>query len=188
VGKQTRAFAAILVPEAVRADLAAALERAAREAGARRSPWVPARNWHVTLAFFGDLAAAGLAHLEQGLAGIAAEWFPFDVHAEGAGRFGDGLTWIGLGGKARRVVGLMRAAEQLLADAGAPRGQHQSRPIPHLTVSRDGNAERWVRALHGYRGPGWTVGEITLMASHLGQGPGGSARYSPIARFPFPSG
>ena len=42
-----------------------------------------------------------------------------------------------------------------------------------------------VHALSVYKGPEWTVSEIRLMASVLGEGRGGGALHHEVARFPL---
>ena len=53
---------------------------------------------------------------------------------------------------------------------------------PHVTVARLGRpteVSNWVRLLDGYAGPRWPADRITLVASHLGEGPRGRPRYEP---------
>ena len=52
---------------------------------------------------------------------------------------------------------------------------------PHLTVARCGRPTEvtaWVRLLDGYRGPAWQADRLTLVASHLGEGPRRRPRYA----------
>ena len=47
---------------------------------------------------------------------------------------------------------------------------------PHLTVGRTKfphDVSSWVRLLDSYTGPRWRAGELTLVASYLGEGPRG---------------
>ena len=56
----------------------------------------------------------------------------------------------------------------------------------HLTLARLGRpseATRWVRVLDAYRGPSWTLDEVALVASHLGEGPRGRARHEVVESF-----
>ena len=57
---------------------------------------------------------------------------------------------------------------------------------PHLTlarVNRPVEASRFVRLLDAYDGPTWTVGELALVASYLGQGPRNRARHEVVETF-----
>jgi 2'-5' RNA ligase len=55
-----------------------------------------------------------------------------------------------------------------------------------VTVARVGHPQdvtAWVRLLDGYRGPAWIVDRLSLVASHLGEGPRGRPRYEPVEDF-----
>jgi len=61
---------------------------------------------------------------------------------------------------------------------------------PHVTVARlkhPQEATAWVRLLDAYRGPGWTVDHVDLVASYLGEGPRKRPRYETVATFPLGS-
>ena len=42
---------------------------------------------------------------------------------------------------------------------------------------------KWIRVLEAYRGPSWTATEISLVESHLGEGPRKRPRYEVIESF-----
>jgi 2'-5' RNA ligase len=44
---------------------------------------------------------------------------------------------------------------------------------------------KWVRLLDAYRGPVWTADALTLVQSHLGEGPHNRPRYEVLERFPL---
>lgn len=57
---------------------------------------------------------------------------------------------------------------------------------PHLTLgrlTRPAEMSNWVRLLDGYRGPTWTLGEVALVASYLGEGARGRPRYEVLETF-----
>jgi 2'-5' RNA ligase len=59
---------------------------------------------------------------------------------------------------------------------------------PHVTLARTGRpieATRWIRVLDAYRGPSWSVEEIALVASYLGEGPRRRPRYEVLDSFPL---
>jgi 2'-5' RNA ligase len=59
---------------------------------------------------------------------------------------------------------------------------------PHLTLARIGrplDATKWIRVLDAYRGPTWDALEISLIESHLGEGPRKRPRYEVIESFPL---
>lgn len=54
----------------------------------------------------------------------------------------------------------------------------------HVTLARlrpPADATKWLRVLDTYVGPDWLVERIALVASFLGQGPGGHPRYETVA-------
>ena len=54
----------------------------------------------------------------------------------------------------------------------------------HVTLARLGRpaeVSNWVRLLDAYQGPAWTADRIALIASYLGEGPGGRPRYETVA-------
>lgn len=123
---------------------------------AQRPQWPtdPAR-WHVTLAFLGDDADPGSvdAQLGRALAGRPA----FDLRLEGAGAFGRGPVWVGVGGD-------LPALHALAAAVAGATGVGTDRPYrPHLTVGRRVPRER----LATYRGPQWRATEVELVRSDL---------------------
>ena len=62
---------------------------------------------------------------------------------------------------------------------------------PHLTVARTRfphDVTDWVRLLDGYVGPRWRADRLTLVESHLGEGPRGRPRHVPVETFPLGDG
>jgi 2'-5' RNA ligase len=57
-----------------------------------------------------------------------------------------------------------------------------------VTLARLGHPEeltRWVRLLDAYEGPAWHVDTLTLVRSHLGEGPRRTPRYETVGEFPL---
>ncbi|WP_243058559.1 RNA 2',3'-cyclic phosphodiesterase [Nocardioides sp. SR21] len=82
----------------------------------------------------------------------------------------------------RLATGCRAAANR----AGVPVDGQRFRP--HVTVARLGHpaeVSSWVRLLDGYAGPRWTADRVTLVDSHLGEGPRGRPRYDPVEEFPL---
>lgn len=187
-----RAFFAVLPPPEVHEDLSAHL-RPRRDADTGRDwRWTREEHLHLTLAFLPDLPD----HLEDPLAESVATWaerqHPLGMSFGGAGAFPDPgaakVIWIGVP-EEEAATGL-RAWSRALRDHANHAGAEVDgqRFTPHVTVaraSRRRSAGRWVQALDAYRGPGFTVDEVVLIASHLGQGAGGSPRYEVRHRFPL---
>ena len=58
----------------------------------------------------------------------------------------------------------------------------------HLTLGRlawPGEASNWVRLLDAYAGPPWSADSLTVIGSHLGEGPRRRPRHEVLAELPF---
>ena len=86
-----RAFVALVPPAAVLAELATALAPVqAAQPGLR---WTPSGQWHLTLAFLGEIDEGVLPDLTERLARAARRHPPLELALGGAGRFGDRVLW-----------------------------------------------------------------------------------------------
>lgn len=181
-----RAFVAILLDEAVRAAVAAVVERLRPLGGS--VAWVPAANLHLTLQFLGEQPEERLAAAEAALDDAAARSAPIETALHGIGAF-PGLErprilWVGLAQGALEVRALQARVAEALAREGF---QREERPWhPHLTIGRVHDDRRWRReagpALRqalaqaaGTRFGTLRISEVALMRSDLS--PGG-ARYT----------
>jgi 2'-5' RNA ligase len=185
-----RMFVAVVPPAEVVEHLDAFLD-VRREAAAYR--WAPPEQLHVTLAFLADVPDRKLDDLVERLESAAGRRTPFEAAVAGGGAFPNvgraRVLWAGLEldetGRtelSRMATGARAAATR----AGVPVDGQRFRP--HVTLARLGQPDEvtpWVRLLDSYRGPSWTVDHLTLVASYLGEGPGGRPRYDPVGDFPF---
>lgn len=186
-----RLFAAVVPPQDALEHLDEFLEPR-RASGTFR--WSPIGQWHVTLAFYPDVAEHRVEDLVAGLEAAAAKRRPSGVAIAGGGAFPHAaaarVVWAGLDGEApdcleelgRLATGCRAAA----ARAGARVDGQAFRP--HLTLARIGAPQevtRWVRLLDGYRGPTWAADTVTLVASHLGEGPRRRPRHEVLAEVPL---
>ena len=188
-----RVFAAVVPPVAAREDLADFLAprwEAGRADGLR---WTDPEQWHVTLAFAADVDDWRLEEAEERLAAAAARSEPLVGGVAGGGAFPDPVrakvVWAGLaldGGGSAVLERLAVGARTALATAGAEVDGARFRP--HLTLARrnrPGRVDDWVRLLDGYRGPAGAYEHLTLVASHLGEGPRGRPRHEVLAELPL---
>ncbi|MCT1806005.1 RNA 2',3'-cyclic phosphodiesterase [Corynebacterium sanguinis] len=174
-----RLFAAVLPPDEVREHLVRAL-RPIRDLSSELR-WTDPDTWHLTMAFYGNQpndAAAVTDHLAQ----ATAFRRPLRLHLRGAGAFDRRTLWIGVGGDKPQL-------RELMADCSVDCDERR-RQRAHLTVAKRCNRTRdvWLmedhsRALSVYCGPDFTVDEVHLMESHLGQGRGGGPRYDIVDTF-----
>lgn len=136
---------------------------------------LPAAQWHLTLAFYGEVTDERVGDLSERLGRAARRTAPPTLRLEGAGTFGRRarrahVLWAGLAGD---VDGVRRLAERCAA-AGRRAGiGMEDRPFrPHLTIGRTRGREAdltdVIAALSPYAGPSWTAGELRLVESHLG--------------------
>jgi 2'-5' RNA ligase len=174
-------FVALRLPDAVVADLAAAHSALPPElaAGYPGLRWVPPQNWHVTVAFLGDLAPGRLADLETRLARAAGRHSPMTLSLGGSGHFGSRVLYVGVGGDR---VALERVAASVSAAARRAKVAVEERPYrPHLTLARwrgPTSLHALAEPLADYAGPAWLAGSVDLMESTPLAGPGQSPRYA----------
>ena len=165
-----------------------------REAAAFR--WTLPDQWHVTLAFLAEVPDRAYDELVERLSRAAHKRRPMRATIAGGGAFpnvararglwtGVELDTVGLDGgeELRRLATGCRAAASK-AGIEVPGERFK----PHITIARTRTpveATRWVRLLDGYRGPAYDLDEISLIASHLGEGPRKRPRYEVMETFPL---
>jgi 2'-5' RNA ligase len=175
-----RLFVAAYPPERACAHLAATV--AALAVGRAAAAGVNARlaapaNWHVTLAFLGDVPDERAQDAGTALAAAVAGWRGGrpELWLGGGGRFGRGrftIMWVGLGGE---VDALTRLGTTIRRELRRSRLPYDRKPLrPHLTLARPGDrvdVADDLAALRRYEGPRWELSELRLVRSHLGPNP-----------------
>jgi 2'-5' RNA ligase len=153
--------------------------------------WTPADQIHLTLAFLADVPDHRLDELVERLAQAARRRTAFGTAIAGGGAFPNPargrvlVTGLDLAEDASTELDRLAAGSRTAAATSGLVVDGQ-RFRPHLTVARTrGPSElsSWVRLLDTYRGPDWTVGEVTLVGSHLGEGPRGRPRHETLDTF-----
>ncbi len=149
--------------------------------------WTDPGGWHLTLAFLGsveDERVPGLAvRLDAVGATVARAEVALAAEAERAP--GGRVLWVPLEDDAplRPLTDAVRGAVRLAGLAC------DDRPFTgHLTLARARDRGRVPRAAadaYGGVRHAWTVSEVVLYRSHLGQGPGRRARYEALSRVPL---
>ncbi len=185
-----RLFVALVPPQHAVEHLAEFMApRHEAETGFR---WTAEEQWHITLAFMPHVADRHLDDLQARLARAASRRTPFEMSFAGGGAFPSPsrakVLYAGVEAKPdgtelhRLATGARAAANK--AGAEAEGGRFHA----HLTlarIARPTEATRWIRILESYHGPAWTAEEITLIESHLGQGPRRRPRYEVVETFPL---
>ncbi len=187
-----RMFVAVIPPTEILEGLAAFVEPRREADGPLR--WTHPDQWHLTLAFMASVTDHRLDELTDRLERAAVRRSPFDARIGGGGAFPHvaraRVLWLGVSAVTaernpsdeltRLTAGSRAAAGKAGIDVGAGRFR------PHLTMARfrvPVDATRWIRVLDAYAGSTWTVEEIVLIESHLGEGAHGRPRYESRGTF-----
>ncbi len=161
--------------------------------------WTDPEQWHVTVAFYGDLPDGAVpdlvASLRHELVGLRAPL----LRLRGAGSYSGRTLWAGVVGDG---PGDAESLAAIFASAGAV-GEHlaveperRERRRAHLTLARIAAASRRddrapaelasaVRALAVYEGPAWRAAGLVLFRSELGAGRAGGPLHDAVAELPL---
>lgn len=153
-----------------------------------RLRWVPPEQWHITLAFYGDVPDDVADGLAERLGRAAARTSVLGLALAGAGTFPrqarKALTlWVGVAGDTDALA--------RLADRCAAAGRRCAIPMkervfrPHLTLARSRrdpvDLRDRVAALASYAGSPWSVCDVRLVHSTLGS----TVRHETLASWPL---
>lgn len=180
-----RAFVALAPPDEAKDELARAL-RPAYEAypGLR---WNRIEDWHITLAFLGELPSSAVPLLRSALSGAAVGRPALRLGLRGGGHFDGRLLWSGVDGD---LAGLHRLAEEVRGLVRARGIGFRERPLhPHLTLARArrddaGSVPASAAVLAGFTGRSWWTARLHLVGSNTARGPG-PIHYRDIESWPF---
>ncbi|MGH4024572.1 MAG: RNA 2',3'-cyclic phosphodiesterase [Pseudonocardiaceae bacterium] len=175
-----RLFVALSPPAEAVDDLRAGT--AALREMAPQLRWTPPEQWHLTLAFLGEVEEPVLGALTNRLTRAAKRHPPLALSLGGGGRFGQRVLWTRVHGDRHGLRRLADSAQAAARRSGVPMEQRPYRP--HLTLARAGNGadlRPLVERLSDFEGLGWVADRLHLVRSSLGAGPGGYARHEPIA-------
>ena len=178
-----RLFVALIPPHVVAEELATRVAPLRELAPELR--WNRPEQWHLTLAFLGEVGDAARGDVANRLERAARRHPPLPLSFAGGGRFGGRVLWTGVRGDGNA---LRRLAESVRAAARRARLPVEERPYrPHLTLARAADVElrALVERLASFEGQEWVAEELHLVRSHLGAGPGGTALYEPLASWPL---
>jgi 2'-5' RNA ligase len=182
-----RMFVAAVPPDHVLEELEDFL--AVRREADRDLRWAPADQWHLTLAFLAAVPDRAYDDLCERLGRAAGRRSPLTLSLAGGGAFPNP-------GRAKVLWARVEVDDDVELDrlatgcrAAATKAGIEvpgERFKPHLTVARSGRvfeATRWLRVLDAFRSREFALEEISLVASHLGQGPRGRPRYEVLETF-----
>ena len=188
-----RLFAALELPPAAHEQLAALQNELKAAAPPRSVRWARPEGIHLTLNYYGDLAAERLPALQAGLARAAAQAEPMALTAAGVGVFPNAarpsVIWAGVMGTLAPLERLAAAVEEEALRLGF---KPEGRPYkPHLTLGRvaEGLDTAATRRLmdslalaRGRQCGSFTPDHLSLMNSELAAG--GSV-YRQLSTAPF---
>ena len=183
-------FVAVVPPVEVLDHLDEFLDRRRDAADFR---WTVRDQLHLTLAFLADVPDRALDDLLERLQRAAKRRTPIRTAVTGGGAFPNvgraRVLWAGLELDEPGRTEMSRLATGARAAAGkAGVAVDGARFKPHVTVARLKHPQEmssWVRLLAEYRGPDWSVDEVRLIASYLGEGPRNRPRHEVVASFPL---
>ncbi|MFB7176729.1 RNA 2',3'-cyclic phosphodiesterase [Streptomyces sp. NPDC056257] len=168
-----RVFIALAPPDDAKEELAERLRPAYAAYPDMR--WNRIEDWHITLAFLGELPVAAVPLLKAPLADLAAARRPLKLALRGGGHFDERVLWTGIDGE---LEGLHVLATDVRAAVRACGIDFQERPLrPHLTLARSRRNDRTsaveaAAGLAAFSGRPWQTRQLHLVGSNIGRGPG----------------
>jgi 2'-5' RNA ligase len=132
-----RVFVALELPVPIQDAIHSATAGLRSALGTDLIRWVPVRNIHLTLKFFGDVSTANLEILKQTLKMESAQHPAFDLQIETIGSFPNSkrarVLWVGINAPTS-LTSLARGIESASVKLGYPAEERDF--SPHLTIGR----------------------------------------------------
>ncbi|MWA08549.1 RNA 2',3'-cyclic phosphodiesterase [Streptomyces sp. BA2] len=168
-----RVFIALAPPDEAKKELER--ERDPAYQAHPRMRWNRIEDWHITLAFLGEVPVPVVPVLRAPLARLAAARKPLTLALSGGGHFDERVLWSGIDGDLEELHLLATEVRAVVDDCGVG---HVGRPFrPHLTLARARRdtpscAVEAAAGLAGFTGRPWQAERLHLVASNIGRGPG----------------
>jgi len=182
-----RLFVAVLPPPEVLDELAATVASLRQQAPDLR--WAGRQQWHLTLAFLGEVDERVLPELTTRLERAAGRHPARELAFAGGGAFPSArrarVLWAGFRADEKALATLAASVAAGARRAGAPPPDEGRKYHPHLTLAhcrRPTDVSGLVGSLTGFAGTGWTARSLVLMRSYLGGGP---PRHEELAAWPL---
>ncbi|MFE4215819.1 RNA 2',3'-cyclic phosphodiesterase [Streptomyces sp. NPDC056844] len=180
-----RVFIALAPPDHAKDELAREL-RPAQDAYPRMR-WNRIEDWHITLAFLGELPVSTVPLLHGPLAALAADHRPPRLALHGSGVFDDRVLWSGIEGDLDELHMLAADVRSAVKACGVT---FEERPLrPHLTLARARrgdltSAAEIAETFAGFSGRRWPAGRLHLVGSNVGRSRG-PIHYRDIEAWPL---
>ncbi|MFG2750279.1 RNA 2',3'-cyclic phosphodiesterase [Streptomyces xanthophaeus] len=168
-----RVFIALAPPDEAKEELARELRPAYEAYPGMR--WNRIEDWHITLAFLGELPVATVPPLRPPLAELAAARRPLELALGGGSHFGERVLWSGIEGDLEGLHRLAADVRTVVKECGIA---FEDRPLrPHLTLARSRrndptSAVEAAAGLAAFTGRPWQTDRLHLVGSNFGRGPG----------------
>ncbi|MFK0237345.1 RNA 2',3'-cyclic phosphodiesterase [Streptomyces vinaceus] len=169
----TRVFIALAPPDDAKEELARELRASYRAYPDLR--WNRIEDWHITLAFLGELPVAAVPLLRPPLAALAAAHRPLELALRGSGHFDRRVLWSGIDGEVEGLHLLTSQVRTIVRECGIA---FEDRPLrPHLTLARSRRSDpsstlEVAAVLTEFTGRTWRAERLHLVGSNIGRGPG----------------
>ncbi len=179
------AFIALAPPDDAKNELAHALSPAYAAFPDLR--WNRIEDWHITLAFLGELPVRAVEQLRSPLADLAASRPTVELALTGGGLFDERVLWSGIEGDLDQLHDLAEAVRATVRDCDV---DFVERPLrPHLTLARARRNDNMsvagaAASLDGFTGRPWRTERLHLVGSTV-RGHNGPRRYQDIAAWPL---
>ncbi|MFF1922064.1 RNA 2',3'-cyclic phosphodiesterase [Streptomyces sp. NPDC058221] len=137
--------------------------------------WNRIEDWHITLAFLGELPAETVPLLRRPLADLAAAHRPPSLALHGSGSFDGRVLWSGIDGDLDVLHMLAEDVRTTVKNCGVTL---EDRPLrPHLTLARarrgdQSSAEEIAEGLARFTGSRWAAERLHLVGSNAGRSRG----------------
>ncbi|MEU7069965.1 RNA 2',3'-cyclic phosphodiesterase [Streptomyces narbonensis] len=167
-----RVFIALAPPDEAKDELAHALQPAYE--AYPRMRWNRIEDWHITLAFLGELPVTAVPLLRPPLARLAASHRPLELGLLGGGQFDERVLWSGIDGDVDGLQHLAAEVRSVVRECGIT---FQERPLrPHLTLARarrddPASVVEVAAQLADFAGRRWRTERLHLVGSNFGRGP-----------------
>ncbi|MFD7491053.1 RNA 2',3'-cyclic phosphodiesterase [Streptomyces sp. NPDC059832] len=168
-----RVFIALAPPDHAKEELARELRTAYDTHPQMR--WNRIEDWHITLAFLGELPVETVPALRPALADLAADHQSLRLALRGSGVFDDRVLWSGIDGDLDELHMLAADVRTAVKNCGVT---FEERPLrPHLTLARArrgdrSSAEEIAERLAGFTGSRWSAERLHLVGSNVGRSRG----------------
>ncbi|MFE1949445.1 RNA 2',3'-cyclic phosphodiesterase [Streptomyces sp. NPDC059524] len=179
------AFIALAPPDDAKNELARALGPAYAACPDLR--WNRIEDWHITLAFLGELPVRVVQRLRGPLADLAAARPALELSLVGGGHFDERVLWSGIAGDLGPLHELAEAVRARVRHCGV---SFVERPLrPHLTLARARRSDTTsvtaaAASLDGFAGRPWRTERLHLVGSTV-RGHAGPRRYQDIDAWPL---